>query len=173
MRKLILIAAMSLLATETYAGGSRSLSLTATNSSQQATEQPAATATAAPQTTPAPAAAQTPSVQTATTTPTSAPPAAITATTPPTAAAPVATAPVATTPTRPTATPVVATTETAKPKRRQPPTEARVIRELHRHGILVKRSALPNVVLAKARTHYPREEFGEERSPGTDTDHTR
>ena len=106
MRKLVLITAMSLLATEAYAGGSRSLSLATTNSSQQATEQPAATATAAPQTMPAPA-----------------------------AAAPVATAPVATTSTRPTAAPVVATTETAKPKRRQPPTEARVIRELHRHGI--------------------------------------
>lgn len=118
MRKLILIAAISLLTTQAHAGGPRSLSLAATNAGQQATEQP--TAAAAPQTT------QAPNVQTATTAPTS---------TPPTAAAPVATAPVATTATQPTAAPVASTTETAKPKRRQPSTEARVIRELHRHGI--------------------------------------
>lgn len=84
MRKLILIATMSLLASQAYAGGPRSLSLAATNSSQQATEQPAA----------------------------------------PTQAA-----------TAPAATPAQPTAETAKPKRRQPSTEARVIRELHRHGI--------------------------------------
>lgn len=89
MRKLILIATMSLLVTQAYAGGSRSLSLAATNASQ-ATEQPApaSTSPAAP--------AQT-----------------VTAAQP--AAAPAA--------------------ETAKPKHRQPSTEARVIRELHRHGI--------------------------------------
>ncbi|QHP67381.1 hypothetical protein EI171_08055 [Bradyrhizobium sp. LCT2] len=135
MRKLILIAVMSLVATEAYAGGPRSLSLAATNSNQQATEPPAATATVPAQTTQAPAATQAPNLQTATTAPTSTPPAAITATTPPTAAAPVATAPVATPPTQFTAAPVASTTETAKPKRRQPSTEARVIRELHRHGI--------------------------------------
>ena len=53
MHKLILIATLSLLATQAYAGGSRSLSLAATNASQ-ATEQPATTAP--PQTTQAPTA---------------------------------------------------------------------------------------------------------------------
>ena len=43
MRKLIVIAAMSLLASQAYAGGPRSLSLAATNASQ-ITEQPAPTA---------------------------------------------------------------------------------------------------------------------------------
>lgn len=113
MRKLILIATMSLLVTQAYAGGSRSLSLAATNASQ-ATEQPATQ----PQANQAPTATPPASVQTATTTP---------ATTTPTAPAQTVTAPVAT-PARPTA-------ETAKPKHRQPSTEARVIRELHRHGI--------------------------------------
>ena len=54
MRKLILIATMTLLASQAYAGGSRSLSLAATNASQ-ATEQPATTAgqaTQAPTATP-------------------------------------------------------------------------------------------------------------------------
>lgn len=105
MRKLILIAAMSLLASQAHAGGPRSLSLAATNASQ-ATNQPATTAP--PQA----------SAQTATTTPASHPPAA------PAQAA-----------TAPTATPAQPTAETAKPKHRQPSTEARVIRELHRHGI--------------------------------------
>jgi len=114
MRKLMLIATMSLLATQAYAGGSRSLSLAATNASQPATEQPATAA--APQ---APPATPPANVQTATTTPASAP-----------AAAAPAVAPAPT-----TAAPVAGTTETAKPKRRQPSTEARVIRELHRHGI--------------------------------------
>ena len=94
MRKLILIATMSLLAGQAYAGGPRSLSLAATNASQ-ATEQPATTAP--PQATQAPTATP-------------------------------ATAPVAVTPAQPTAEPT-------KPKHRQPSTEARVIRELHRHGI--------------------------------------
>ena len=94
MRKLILIAAISLLATEADAGGSRSLSLAASSANQQA-EQPATTAPAPPQ---APVAPQAANVQTATTVTTS-------------------------------------TTETTKAKRRQPSTEARVIRELHRHGI--------------------------------------
>lgn len=109
MRKLILMAAMSLLATQALAGGSRSLSLAATDASQQATE-PATTATAAPPV----------NVQTATTTSASAPPAAA----PQTATAPAV-----------TPAPVAGTSEVAKPKRRQPSTEARVIRELHRHGI--------------------------------------
>lgn len=111
MRKLILIATMSLLASQAYAGGPRSLSLAATNSSQQATEQPAAPVTPPSATPPA-------NAQTATTTQASTAPAA------PTQAA-----------TAPAATPAQPTTETAKPKRRQPSTEARVIRELHRHGI--------------------------------------
>ncbi|WP_183248241.1 hypothetical protein [Bradyrhizobium sp. cir1] len=118
MRKLILIAAMSLLATGAHAGGSRSLSLAATDASQRAVEQPG---TASPQATQAPA----PNVQTATTAP-----AATSVTT-----APATPAPAATAPTQPAAAPVASTTETAKPKRRQPSTEARVIRELHRHGI--------------------------------------
>jgi septal ring-binding cell division protein DamX len=109
MRKLILIATVSLLATQAYAGGPRSLSLAATNASQPATEQPATAA--APQ---APPAAPPANVQTATTTPASAP-----------AVAPAPT----------TAAPVAGTTEAAKPKHRQSSTEARVIRELHRHGI--------------------------------------
>ena len=120
MRKLILIAAMSLLTTQAFAGGPRSLSLAATNASQPATEQPATAA--APQ---APAATPPANVQTATTTP---------ASTPPATTAPAATAP-AVTPAQSTAAPVAGTTETAKPKHRQPSTEARVIRELHRHGI--------------------------------------
>lgn len=82
MRKLILIATMSLLVTQAYAGDSRSLSLAATNASQ-ATEQPA--------------------------------------TQPQANQVPTATLP--------------ASVQTAKPKHRQPSTEARVIRELHRHGI--------------------------------------
>jgi hypothetical protein len=119
MRKLILIAAMSLLATQAYAGGPRSLSL----ASQPATEQPAAAT--APQATQPPAATPPANAQTATTTP---------ASTPPATAAPATTAP-AVTPAQSTAAPVASTTETAKSKHRQPSTEARVIRELHRHGI--------------------------------------
>jgi hypothetical protein len=119
MRKLIVIAAMSLLASQAYAGGPRSLSLAATNAGQ-ITEQPATTAATQPQ---APAAAPA-NVQTATTAPTSTSPAATATTT--------ATAPTAT---QSTAAPVASSRETAKPKRRQPSTEARVIRELHRHGI--------------------------------------
>lgn len=114
MRKLILIAAISLLATQAHAGGPRSLSLAATNSSQQATEP------AAPVTPQAPAASPATNVQTATTAP---------ASTPPVTTAPSAIAPAA--------TPIQAAsaTETVKPKHRRPSTEARVIRELHRHGI--------------------------------------
>ncbi|TWB06761.1 hypothetical protein [Bradyrhizobium stylosanthis] len=127
MRKLILIAAISLLATEAYAGGSRSLSLAAGSANQQV-EQPATAAAAPvpPQATQAPAAPQATNVQTATTTPTSTAPAATAAPAPATAAAPAS----------PTAAPVTTSaTETTKAKRRQPSTEARVIRELHRHGI--------------------------------------
>jgi hypothetical protein len=120
MRKLILIAAVSLLASQAYAGGPRSLSLAATNASQQ-TAEPATTAAATPPQ--APAAAPT-NVQTATTAPASTSPAA-TATT-------AAIAPAAT---QSSAAPIASTRETTKPKRRQPSTEARVIRELHRHGI--------------------------------------
>lgn len=112
MRKLILIVTMSLLVTQVYAGGSRSLSLAATNASQ-ATEQPATQ----PQANQAPTATPPASVQTATTTPASTSPAAPAQTVP---AAQSAAAPVA---------------EMTKPKHRQPSTEARVIRELHRHGI--------------------------------------
>lgn len=117
MRKLILIAAMSLLASQACAGGSRSLSLAASNANQPATEQPAAPAAVPPQATQAPPA----SVRTATTTPTS---------TPPTATTPAATAPV-----QSGSAPTASTSESPKPKRRQPSVETRVIRELHRHGI--------------------------------------
>ena len=116
MRKLILITTVSLLASQAYAGGSRSLSLAATNASQT-TEQPA---TAAPPQ--APTATPPASVQTATTTPASPPPA-----TPAQSAA--------ATSAQPTIAPVATSTETAKPKPRNPSTETRVIRELHRHGI--------------------------------------
>ncbi|MET4388606.1 uncharacterized protein YkwD [Bradyrhizobium sp. F1.4.3] len=119
MHKLILIATVSLLATQAYAGGPRSLSLAA----QPTTEQPATAA--APQVTQAPPATPPASVQTATTAP---------ASTPPATTVPAATAP-AVAPAQSTATPVTSTTGTTKPKRRQPSTEARVIRELHRHGI--------------------------------------
>lgn len=112
MRKLILIAMVSLLASQAYAGGSRSLSLATTNASQT-TEQPATTAP--PQ---APTATPPASVQTATTTPASPP-----------LATPAQSA------TGPAAAPVATSTESAKPKQRKPSTEARVIRELHRHGI--------------------------------------
>ncbi len=113
MIKLILIAAISLFASQAYAGGPRSLSLAATNASQQATEQPATPTS--PQTPPA-------NAQTATTTPVMTAP----ATSPQTATAPAAG------PAQPAIAPVA---ETAKPKHREPSTEARVIRELHRHGI--------------------------------------
>jgi predicted lipid-binding transport protein (Tim44 family) len=129
MRKLILVAAMSLLATEVLAGGSRGLSLAASGTSQQA-EQQATTATT-PRTTQAPPASQSTNVQTAATAPTS----AATATTAPAAStAPVA-APASTSPAQPAATREATTTDIAKPKRRQSSTGARVIRELHRHGI--------------------------------------
>ena len=117
MRKLMVIAAMSLLATQAFADGSRSLSLAATDASQRATEPPATTATVAPQASEAPATSPTANVQTATTTPASASPAATQ------------------TATAPAAMPVAGTSEVTKPKRRHPSTEARVIRELHRHGI--------------------------------------
>jgi len=116
MRKLILIAAMSLLATQAFAGGSRSLSLASTNASQPVAEQPAATA--APQAPALPPA----SARTAVTAPTTTPPVASTQSAPGPAA----------TPARPAAAPAA---ETARPKQRQLSTEARVIRELHRHGI--------------------------------------
>jgi cytoskeletal protein RodZ len=125
MRKLILIAVMSLLATQAYAGGPRSLSLAATNASQQATEQPAPSAAVAPDATQATATTPAANVQTATTTPTSTQPAGAT----------VATAPAVAAPAHSTAAPVAGASETAKPRHRQPSTEARVIRELHRHGI--------------------------------------
>ena len=118
MRKLILIAVLSLVATQAHAGGSRSLSLAAVNASQPTTEQPAPPAP--PQTAPAPAAARPANIQTATVAPTSTQPTATTTT-----------APAATT-VQPTAAPIA---EAAKPKHRKISVEARVIRELHRHGI--------------------------------------
>lgn len=114
MRKLILIVAMSLLASQAQAGGSRSLSLAASTSNQQATEQPAAPAPDAPQTVQSPAAALPATTQTATTTPTSL---------------------AATTPTATTAASAASSPAATKPKRRAPSVEARVIRKLHHHGI--------------------------------------
>ncbi|WP_245448819.1 hypothetical protein [Bradyrhizobium ottawaense] len=106
---------MSLLTSQAYAGGSRSLSLAASNSSQQAIEQPATAATVSPQTTQAPS--QPANVQTATTAPTS------------------ATAPAATVAPTTQSTPPASTAGTTKPKRRQLSTDAQIVRALHRHGI--------------------------------------
>lgn len=134
MRKFILVAAMVLASANAYAGQSRSLILAAND------EQPVA----APQTNPAPAPAPaavptTTAPQTSATTTTDAPkyverPAAV---------APATTAPAATptTPAATTETPKTTKTTDAKgndkadkaKKRRD--TEARVIYELHRHGI--------------------------------------
>jgi len=119
MRKFILVAAMVLVSANAYAGQSRSLILAAND------EQPVA----APQTSPAPAPA---APQTTTTTTTDTPkyverPAAVT---------PATTTP-ATTPTATTDTPKTtksADTKADKAKKRRD-TEARVIYELHRHGI--------------------------------------
>jgi len=119
MRKFILIAAMVLASANAQAGPSRSLILAAND------EQPATTL--APQTSPAPSAA-----------PTSATPQATTTTeTPkyverPTAVAPAATA--ATTTTGTPKTPKTTDTKADKAKKRRD-TQARVIYELHRHGI--------------------------------------
>ena len=117
MSKLILITVMSLLASQANAGGSRSLSLAASTANQQATEQPATPTAGTPLAVQSPAAAPPATTQTATTT-TSTPSAATT--------------PTATTATAASTAPTQATT---KPKRRAPSLEARVVRELHRHGI--------------------------------------
>jgi hypothetical protein len=114
MRKLILIAALSLVASQAYAGGSRSLSLAASTSNQQPSEQPAAPAAGTPQAMQSPAAAQPATNQTATATAPNTP---------------------KTTATTTTAASEAPTQATAKPKRRAPSVESRVVRELHRHGI--------------------------------------
>jgi hypothetical protein len=117
MRKFILIAAMVLVSANAYAGQSRSLILASND------EQPLA----APQSSPAPAAPQT------TTTTTTETPKYVER---PAAVAPATTAP-ATTPTATTDTPKTtkaADTKADKAKKRRD-TEARVIYELHRHGI--------------------------------------
>ena len=67
MRKLILITTVSLLATQAYAGGPRSLSLAASDPSHQAIEQPATTQAVAPQGTQAPTTAPRANIQKATT----------------------------------------------------------------------------------------------------------
>jgi hypothetical protein len=121
MRKFILIAAMVLASASAQAGQSRSLILAA-NDEQPSTEQPAIPA--APQTTPAPAVAP----QTTTTT----------TDTPKYVERPAAVAPAATTPaTTTTETPKTTKTTDAKADkaRKRRDTEARVIYELHRHGI--------------------------------------
>ncbi|GMP04180.1 MULTISPECIES: hypothetical protein [Bradyrhizobium] len=117
MRKLILIATVSLLTSQAYAGGSRSLSLAASNSRQQASEQPATAATVSPQTTQAPS--QPANVQTATTS----------------ATAPAATTAPATKASATPPPPPASTAGTTKPKRRQLSTDAQIVRALHRHGI--------------------------------------
>ncbi|MFH1342104.1 MAG: hypothetical protein ABIL01_13030 [Pseudomonadota bacterium] len=107
MRKFILIAAMVLASTTAQAGAMRSLTL-ASN------EQPSA---AAPKAVEAPAATEAPSYV--------ARPAAVgTATDAPTAET-----------TKPVAGKAGRTSSAAKPKRKRESTEARVIRELNRHGI--------------------------------------
>ena len=119
MHKLILIAAVSLIATQACAGGSRSLSLAATNAHEQTAE---------------PAATQPPTASQATAPATTQP--AVTATTPTPTTAPAATSPAPqVTPPAATTTEPVKTTVASKPKRREPSDEARLIRELHRHGI--------------------------------------
>jgi hypothetical protein len=122
MRKFILIAAMVLASASAQAGQSRSLILAA-NDEQPSTEQPAIPA--APQTTPAPAAAP----QTTTTT----------TDTPKYVERPAAVAPAATTPATTPTTETPKTTKTTDAKadkaRKRRDTEARVIYELHRHGI--------------------------------------
>ena len=122
MRKFILIAAMVLASASAQAGQSRSLILAA-NDEQPSTEQPVTPA--APQTAPAPAAAP----QTTTTT-TDTPkyverPAAVT---------PAATTPATTTTETPKTTKSTDAKASDKAKKRRD-TEARVIYELHRHGI--------------------------------------
>ncbi|GMO12578.1 hypothetical protein [Bradyrhizobium sp. TM233] len=118
MRKLILIATVSLLTSQAYAGGSRSLSLAASNSSQQASEQPATAATVSPQTTQAPS--QPANVQT---------------TAPNSATAPAATTAPATKASATPSPPPASSAGTTKPKRRQLSTDAQIVRALHRHGI--------------------------------------
>jgi hypothetical protein len=118
MRRFILIAAMVLASASAQAGPSRSLILASND------EQPVS----APQTTPAPAAGTTTTApQTATTTETPKyveRPAAVTP----------ATATPATTTTEPPKTTKAADSKADKAKKRRE-TEARVINELHRHGI--------------------------------------
>ena len=119
MRKFILITAMVLASATAQAGGSRSLTL-ASNEQPAAAEQPK-TVEQKPVETPkaveAPAAGETPNYV--------ARPAAVgTATEAPKAET-----------TKPVAEKTTRTTSAEKPKRRRESTEARVIRELHRHGI--------------------------------------
>jgi hypothetical protein len=122
MRKVILIAAISLLATQAFAGGPRGLSLATINSSQPSAAEPA---TVTPEVKQVPTAMLPANVQTSTTTPASAPPAA---------AQQPASAPLST-PVQSSVAPSASTSEATKPKRRRLSDEARLIRELHRHGI--------------------------------------
>lgn len=105
MRKLVLIAAMSLLATQACAGKSRSLSLAAAEPTQTIVEQPN----------------QQPTTQRAD---------APTATTKPSAATSTTTALA-----EPAKTQSTHRHETTSSRHRRPSLEARVIRELHRNGI--------------------------------------
>ena len=135
MRKFILIAAMVLASASAQAGPSRSLILAA-NDEQPAAGQPATTA--APQVAPAPAPAAAPAPAVA---PAAPQPTTTTTDTPkyverPTAVAPAATTPAPTTTTttdKPKST-KAADTKADRAKHRRD-TEARVIYELHRHGI--------------------------------------
>jgi hypothetical protein len=127
MRKLILIAAISLLATQAQAGGSRSLSVAAVDASQRTAVEPVDQITATPQ------AIQPTAVATTVPTTTTQPPVTSTVTAPATQTTSAPAAPGAIAPVQTTAT--SSKQDAAKPKHRQPSVEARVIRELHRHGI--------------------------------------
>lgn len=118
MRKFILIAALVLASATAQAGGSRGLTL-ASNEQPAAAEQPKAVEqkpAETPKAVEAPAAGEAPKYV--------ARPAAVGANEAPKAET-----------TKPGAEKTTKTTSAEKPKRRRESTEARVIRELHRHGI--------------------------------------
>ena len=126
MRKFILVAAMLLASASAQAGVSRSLILAA-NGEVTTPAQPATTTTTAP----APPATTTPSADT--------PkfverPAAVAPTATPTTTTPATPAKTTTTGTPKTTKPVASDPKADKAKRRRD-TEARVIYELHRHGV--------------------------------------
>lgn len=132
MRKLIVIAAIALACTTAHAGQPRSLSLAAADPAQPVAEQPKPQTASTPKAAPSTATTTAPASTTATAT--CAP--ATTAQTP----APVTVANAPATVEAAPATPANAAAaskaqESTKPGYRKTSIEARVIRELHRHGI--------------------------------------